>query len=238
MRSPRSAPSLGLPRPRITGILRRMFSERTVKGTASCWPAALVLVLAGGSLFAEEQGAGSPRALTSAEIACLNSHGWDARVQSSLGVWVRADLQRLFLIQDHRVIKAYVCSTATAGLGNENGSGKTPVGWHVAHRKIGKGLDRGAILKGRRWTGKIWREGDSSKADLVLSRLIWLRGQEPGENLGGEVDTWKRYIYIHGTNHVKDLGKPASHGCVRVDPSVVIDLFDRIPKGACVLITE
>ena len=112
------------------------------------------------------------------------------------------------------------------------------MGWHVAHRKMGEGLARGAILKGRRWTGKIWREGGSSKADLVLSRLIWLRGQEPGKNLGGEVDTWKRYIYIHGTNHVQDLGKPASHGCVRVDPGVVIDLFDRIPQGARVLITE
>lgn len=215
-----------------------MFSERAAIGTGLCWPAAFVLVLAAGSFSAEEQGADSARALTSAEIASLNRQGWDARVKSSLGVWVRADLQRLLLIQDHRVIKAYVCSTAMAGMGNENGSGKTPVGWHVAHRKIGEGLARGAILKGRRWTGKIWREGGSSKADLVLSRLIWLRGQEPGKNLGGEVDTWKRYIYIHGTNHVQDLGKPASHGCVRVDPGVVIDLFDRIPQGARVLITE
>ena len=215
-----------------------MFTEKTVTGAGWCWPAAFVWLLAAGSLYANEQDAGSPRPLTSAEIASLDRHGWDTRVKSSMGVWVRVDRQRVLLIQDQRVIKTTVCSTAKAGVGNENGSGKTPLGWHVAQRKIGKGLARGAILKGRRWTGGIWREGDSSEADLVLSRLIWLRGQESGKNLGGEVDTWNRYIYIHGTNHVKDLGKPASHGCVRVDPGVVIDLYHRIPEGALVLITE
>ena len=215
-----------------------MFTESALIGRWWCSPAALVLVLVAGSLSADEQGAGLSRPLTSAEIASLDRHGWDTRVKSSMGVWVRVDRQRVLLIQDQRVIKTTVCSTGKAGVGNENGSGKTPLGWHVAHRKIGKGLARGAILKGRRWTGGIWREGDSSEADLVLSRLIWLRGQEPGKNLGGEVDTWKRYIYIHGTNHVKDLGKPASPGCVRVDPGGVIDLFNRIPEGALVLITE
>ncbi|MFC1766491.1 L,D-transpeptidase, partial [Planctomycetota bacterium] len=79
--------------------------------------------------------------------------------------------------------------------------------------------------------------GQESQDDLVLTRILWLRGLEPGKNLGGEVDTWSRYIYLHGTNHVQSLGRPTSHGCVRLDPEEVINLFDRVEKNTRVLIT-
>ncbi|MHC5157402.1 MAG: L,D-transpeptidase family protein, partial [Planctomycetota bacterium] len=74
--------------------------------------------------------------------------------------------------------------------------------------------------------------------DLILSRILWLEGLQDGVNRGGNVDSYSRYIYIHGTNAVDDLGRPASAGCVRLDPVEVIDLYDRVEAGTCVLITK
>ena len=33
---------------------------------------------------------------------------------------------------------------------------------------------------------------------------------------------------IHGTNHIKSLGRPASHGCVRLAPGNARVLFDLV----------
>jgi UDP-N-acetylmuramate--alanine ligase len=111
------------------------------------------------------------------------------------------------------------------------------VGWHQIGAKIGDGLEMGAVLKDREWTGDVWK-GQNSEKDLILSRVLWLEGLEEGVNRGGNVDTQSRYIYIHGTNAVDDLGKPTSAGCVRLDPGEVIDLYERVEVGTYVLITK
>ena len=96
----------------------------------------------------------------------------------------------------------------------------------------------GAVLKDREWTGEVWDSEQDTKEDLILSRILRLEGLEDGINRGGDVDSWSRYIYIHGTNQIDALGRSASAGCIRLDPQQVIDLFERVDEGCCVLITQ
>jgi lipoprotein-anchoring transpeptidase ErfK/SrfK len=164
-------------------------------------------------------------------------YNWQSYVGDAIGIWVSFKKQELVLISDNKIVQRYRCSTALAGAGNRMDSGRTPLGWHTIGAKIGDGLEMGAVLKDRQWTGEIWREGQQTDADLMLSRILWLEGLEDGKNRGGDVDSWSRYIYIHGTNQIDDLGKPRSGGCVRLDPQEVIDLYERVEVGCCVLIT-
>ena len=168
----------------------------------------------------------------------LRGYGWDTHVKQGAGLWVRVDKQELLVVRDGRIVRTYRCSTAAQGTGNRQGSEKTPLGWHEIGAKIGDGLPVGAILEERRWKGRLWQPADRSDADLVLSRALRLRGLQRGYNLGGNVDSWDRYIYIHGTNDVEGLGRPTSHGCVRLSPTDVVELFDSVAVGCRVLITE
>ena len=168
----------------------------------------------------------------------LNAYDWQSYVGDGVGIWVSVRGEALLLIKGGQIIQWYPCSTAKAGVGNQQDSGQTPLGWHRIGAKIGDGLPVGAILEGRQWSGKVWTPGQTTPEDLILSRVLWLRGLEPGKNSGGTVDSWNRYIYIHGTNDTASLGRPASAGCVRLDPQAVIDLYDRVKEGYCVLITE
>ena len=168
----------------------------------------------------------------------FNVDDWQRYVGSGTGVWVSIDQQKVFLINDKQVVKRYRCSTAGAGAGNLRDSGKTPLGWHRVGEKIGNALPAGAILKDRQWTGQVWTAGQAVDKDLILSRILWLDGLEPGKNHGGEVDTRSRYIYIHGTNQIDELGRPASAGCIRMDPEEVIDLYEQVEEGCGVLITR
>ena len=168
----------------------------------------------------------------------LSGYDWQTYVGDGVGIWVSIERQELVLIDNNRVIKRYRCSTAAAGAGNVIDSGMTPLGWHKIGAKVGGGLTMGAVLKDRQWTGRVWREGEQMDNDLILSRILRLEGIEEGINRGGDVDTWNRYIYIHGTNQISDLGQPASAGCVRLDPEDVIDLYGRVDVGTPVLITE
>jgi L,D-transpeptidase YbiS len=168
----------------------------------------------------------------------LSDYDWQSYVGDKTGIWVSIERQELMLISNKRVIKHYLCSTAAAGAGNKVDSGMTPLGWHRVGTKIGGELEMGAVLKDREWTGEVWQSGQDTKDDLILSRILWLEGLEEGKNLGGDVDTWNRYIYIHGNNQVDDLGRPASAGCIRLDPQDVIDLYERVGEGYCVLIRQ
>ena len=168
----------------------------------------------------------------------LQSAAWNRYVGNALGIWVCVETQQILLIQNDLILKIYPCSTAAAGTGNINGSNQTPTGWHEIGAKIGANLPAGAVLKERCWTGEVWQDGQASEEDLILSRVLWLRGLEQDHNLGGPVDTWNRYIYIHGTNHVDRLGQPASHGCVRLANKHVIDLFEKVEVGCRVFISE
>jgi len=107
--------------------------------------------------------------------------------------------------------------------------------------KIGKGAPVFSQFAARRLTGKIWNPSMSvsnSKEDWILTRILWLSGLEVGFNRLGNQDTMQRFIYIHGTNDLVNLGKPKSHGCIRMDNYEIIELFDQINVGDHVLISE
>ncbi len=150
--------------------------------------------------------------------------------------------QRLYLFEQGRLQAVYPVSTAEQGTGNREGSLQTPLGLHRVADKIGADAPMGMIFRGRRPTGDIAEilTGAEERAarDDVTSRILWLDGLEPGVNQGGEVDSKRRYIYIHGTPEEGRIGRPASHGCVRMTNADVIALFDRVEIGALVDIIE
>lgn len=168
----------------------------------------------------------------------LEQVGWKERVGDRLGLWVTARWQRLIGIEAGVVRFVYPCSTAAKGLGNQEGSNQTPLGWHAIVERIGDGLPEGAIMSERKFTGKVWLPGQVTEKDYVLSRILWLRGSEPGINAGQGVDSYDRYIYIHGTPAEEKIGSPASMGCIRLRNHDVLSLYEVSTIGTPVLITE
>ncbi len=150
--------------------------------------------------------------------------------------------QTLSLLNDSgQTLKTYLISSGARGVGEQMGSFQTPRGQHRIRAKIGDGLPLGAVLRGRRPTGEICTAALMSAQpdrDWILTRILWLCGEEPGKNRGGQVDTMRRYIYIHGTPDNVILGAPGSHGCIRMRNSDMVDLFDRVPVGTPVMIRE
>jgi lipoprotein-anchoring transpeptidase ErfK/SrfK len=140
--------------------------------------------------------------------------------------------QELSLKNDQgRVVKTYSVSTARRGAGEKNGSFCTPRGRHLVRAKIGAGLPDNTVLVRRRPTGEVWTPELHAKypgRDWILTRILWLSGCEPGKNRLGEVDTMRRYIYIHGSPQVAEMGKPGSIGCVRMRNADMVELFDRV----------
>lgn len=138
------------------------------------------------------------------------------------------------LADDGTCIRRYRVSTARNGPGERRDTGCTPRGRHLVRAMIGAGAPRGAVFRGRRWTGEIWssRLAQANPArDWILSRILWLSGAEPGRNRLGDVDTMRRYIYIHGTGDDQPMGVPLSHGCVRMRNDDVIELFALVAPG-------
>jgi lipoprotein-anchoring transpeptidase ErfK/SrfK len=132
-------------------------------------------------------------------------------------------------------------STALNGAGERSGSGCTPRGLHQVRAKIGDGLPSAAVLRGRRWTGEVWSpelHAQFPGRDWILTRILWLSGCEPGRNRLGDVDTFRRYIYIHGTPDSEPMGVALSHGCVRLRNSDLLELFARVPVQCAVQIDE
>ena len=138
--------------------------------------------------------------------------------------------QRLALVRGTRLLADYPISTAEAGIGGESGSFRTPPGWHRIARKIGTDAALGTVFVSREPTGEVW-QGETRNDDLILTRLLWLEGLEPGVNRGPGVDSFERYIYVHGTNHEHRLGTPASHGCVRLSNGDILELYDQVEEG-------
>ncbi len=121
------------------------------------------------------------------------------------------------------------------------GSGCTPRGRHVIRAKIGTGCPLGAIFVGRRATGEIYSPELAQQfpeRDWMLTRILWLCGCEPGKNRWGEVDTMRRYVYIHGCPDTEPMGVPASYGCIRMRNTDVAELFDLVEPGTPVLIEQ
>jgi lipoprotein-anchoring transpeptidase ErfK/SrfK len=136
-----------------------------------------------------------------------------------------------------RLLCRYPVSTASNGAGEQQGSNCTPRGLHIVRAKIGAGLPANTVFVGRRPTGEIYTDALGAQypeRDWILSRILWLSGCEPGKNRLGEVDTMRRYIYIHGCPDHLPMGVPDSHGCVRMRNADIIELFERVPVGTMV----
>jgi len=146
--------------------------------------------------------------------------------------------QMLYLCNQRKIEKFYSVSTAKNGIGSEANSGKTPLGLHRIAQKIGEGVEKLTIFKGRINTEKKAVLNAKNAGDLVTTRIMWLEGLEVGKNRGAGVDSYKRYIYIHGTAEEYLIGQPASHGCIRMYNDDVIELFDKVDEGSLVYIVE
>jgi lipoprotein-anchoring transpeptidase ErfK/SrfK len=150
--------------------------------------------------------------------------------------------QRLVLFDDDgQAMRVYPVSTAAEGAGERNGSFQTPRGKHRVRAKIGAGLPPGAVFVARRPNGEVHSPGLAVKypgRDWILTRILWLSGCEPGFNRLGDVDTMRRFIYLHGCPETEAMSRPGSHGCIRMCNRDVIELFDLVPVHTPVDITE
>lgn len=201
----------------------------------------LFALLLGGS-FAMNVLAGDalpPQGLKASKAVLAVEAQWQRAGQPYVVVSIAA--QRLYLLQGGRLLKTYPVSTSAFGPGFQQGSNQTPLGLHRIREMIGDGAPFGMVFKARRPTGRI-AEIISDPVDVpeddVTTRIMWLEGLEPGVNQGGNVDSYRRYIYIHGTPEEGLIGRPASHGCVRMHNADVIDLFGRLGEGTLVYITN
>ncbi|HSH40848.1 MAG TPA: L,D-transpeptidase [Arenicellales bacterium] len=150
--------------------------------------------------------------------------------------------QRLRLL-DHgnTALKSYSVSTARNGAGERNGSECTPRGEHRVRARIGAGCPVNTVFKGRRPTGEIYSPAlrrRHPERDWILTRILWLCGNEPGFNRLGEVDTMRRFIYIHGAPDDDPMGVPGSHGCIKMRNVDVLELFELVAAGTPVTIRE
>lgn len=148
--------------------------------------------------------------------------------------------QKLYLKKNNEVIKTYTISSSSYGEGSVEGTNHTPLGLHEIKKKIGHEKPIGARFIGRLFTGEIYPIYSTERIivtdDVIQTRIMWLSGLEEGKNLGGNVDSFSRYIYIHGTPEEWRLGQKASHGCIRMSNSDVIELFNIVEEGTKVYI--
>lgn len=138
-----------------------------------------------------------------------------------------------------REIAEYSIATAKNGVGQQSGSECTPLGKHIIRAKIGANQAVNTVFVGRRPTGEIYTEelaGQYPNRDWILTRILWLSGSEPGHNRLGQVDTMRRYIYIHGAPDSHPMGIPSSHGCIKMRNTDMIELYDLVSVGTKVTI--
>ena len=140
--------------------------------------------------------------------------------------------QRMIVLRDDVRIAEFPVSTSKFGLGDLPGSNGTPLGILRIKKKIGDNLAPGSVLKSRRFSGEILAI-DAPGRDPIVTRILWLDGLEPGNK-----NAYSRFIYIHGTPEERNIGQPASYGCIRMRSSDVITLYDTVGVGAKVLITR
>ena len=154
---------------------------------------------------------------------------------------VKIPEQKLYLYNDsNQLIQHYSVSTSCYGVGEGRGSNQTPRGKHIIRAKIGAGASLNTVFVGRRPTGEIYSEALAKQypeRDWILTRILWLSGCEKGLNRLGEVDTMRRYIYIHGTADESTMGTPKSHGCIRMRNLDIAKLFDLVNVGTGVEIS-
>ena len=152
---------------------------------------------------------------------------------------LKLKIKSFILVNEKKITNIYSVSSSEKGIGNKAGSNKTPIGIHRIKSKIGDNVPINSRFIGRKLTGEIIEViSDTSKGDLdiISTRIMWLSGEEYGINKGNGIDSYERYIYIHGTNEEGRIGIPSSHGCVRMKNKDVIDLYRKVEVGTLVLI--
>ncbi|MFO7992946.1 MAG: L,D-transpeptidase [Marinobacter sp.] len=159
---------------------------------------------------------------------------------SSHGIEISLAAQTLTLFpEDASSPVSYPVSTALNGPGERQNSGCTPRGDHYVRAMVGGGAPLNAVFVARRPTGEVYSAELARQfpdRDWILSRILWLCGLESGKNRGSGVDSFRRFIYIHGTPDSEPMGAPRSHGCIRMRNNDVIDLYSRVKPGIPVLI--
>ena len=156
-------------------------------------------------------------------------------------IYVSVKEQKMYLISKNTIIKTYPVSTAEKGVGNKKNSNKTPYGLHYIKEKLGSETPINGRMVGRVFYGQIatiYNDTTTSITDDITSRILWLGGYEKNLNKGGNVDSYQRYIYIHGTSEEGKIGTPASHGCIRMLNKDVIELYSMTKIGTKVLILD
>ena len=153
---------------------------------------------------------------------------------------VRISTATLQYYRGAALVKSYVVSTSRRPPSNVKNSLGTPRGLHEIAERIGAGQPPGMVFKSRAPTGRHFSEFAEPEAgrQLITSRILWLRGAEPGVNQGNGIDSYERYIYIHGTNHEDRLGEPMSAGCIEMHNLDVIELYDDVRVGDLVWIGD
>ena len=160
---------------------------------------------------------------------------------SKLRIEISLAAQTLRLFSAEGLVREYPVSSAKNGAGEIMDSECTPRGRHIIAEKIGEDCPINSVFVGRKATGEVYEptlRAEHPQRDWILTRILWLRGTEPGRNLGDNVDSYERYIYIHGAPDDVDMAVCGSRGCVRLGNEDVIDLFDRVVEGTEVTISE
>jgi hypothetical protein len=154
---------------------------------------------------------------------------------------VRISTATLQFFRRGELAKSYVVSTSRKPPSNIKNSMGTPRGLHEIAERIGAGQPPGMVFKSRVPTGRHFSEvldREPNNDNLITSRILWLRGLEPGVNQGGNVDTYERYVYVHGTNHEARLGEPLSAGCVLMRNLDIVELYEEVRVGDRVWIAD
>ncbi len=169
----------------------------------------------------------------------LNNNRLKEIINPDTEVVISIPEQSLELRKRGDLLNHYSVSTARNGPGERFDSECTPRGRHIIRAAIGAGCVTGTVFVGRRPTGEVWSAELAQlepERDWILSRILWLSGLEPGINRLENVDTMRRYIYIHGTPYEDEIGRPVSHGCIRMRNADLIDLYERVSPGTIVTI--
>ena len=179
-------------------------------------------------------------------VFLLCSMGYLQAKANQFIITIDVSKQKLFLFEsvpfeDTKLVRMYPVSTSKYGVSNEKSGKGTPLGTHFIAEKIGEGAQVGTVFKSRQNIGeiaKIYTDTKDTPEDLITTRILWLGGIEPGINEGEKVDSYTRYIYIHGTPEEGLIGTPASNGCIRMKNSDIAELFDLVSQGTLVAIHE
>ena len=155
-------------------------------------------------------------------------------------LFVRISTATLQFFQAGVLVKSYPVSTSKRPPSNVKHSLGTPRGLHEIAERIGAGQPPGMVFKSRIPTGHHFSELSeaATETNLITSRILWLKGLEDGVNAGGDVDTYSRYVYIHGTNHEHAIGEPMSAGCVLMRNLDIVELYEQVRRGDQVMIVD